>query len=247
MLKWFICAAPWFGTVAQWFSVLATLAAVVVALFKDQFFRWRNRPILKASIRLGAPDCAKTLLFLRYQESPVGRADCYYLRLWVENVGRGRAEDVQVYVAKLYKRKDAEGEFQPVESFLPMNLTWAHGQLGQPEVFARSLASGMGRHCDLGSVVDPKAGPPFYVATPDSPIGQCSLTLSVEAPPTTGNHILGAGTYLIELRIAGSNSARVTHFMQVSLDGRWFDDSEAMLSSGVAAQVLDRCPIQERA
>ena len=244
MTSWFTHSAPWFGTVAQWFSVIATLIAVGVALFKDEFFRWRNRPILKATLRPGAPDCAKAVLFLKYQESPVGRADCYYIRLWVENAGRGRAQDVQIYAANLYRWDAGAGRFGRVESFLPMNLVWAHSQPGEREVFARGIASSMGRHCDLGHVVDPKAGPPFGVPQVDAVLGRCSFTLAVEASPNTGSHILEADRYVIELHIAGSNSGRVTCFVQIALDGRWYDDPETMLSTGITAQVLSSSPIQ---
>ena len=113
-LHWFQVSQPWLGSAAQWISGLATTAAVLVALFRDPYIRWRNRPILKASIAPRPPDCAKNVAWLQDQRTGVvgARADCYYLRLWVEN-WKGRAEQVQVYAAALFKQ-DAGGEFQRV-------------------------------------------------------------------------------------------------------------------------------------
>jgi hypothetical protein len=91
---------------AIWTGALATLAAVIVALFKEDIVRLWRRPKLQARLRLSAPDCHKNKL-QRYDIKTgalLDRADCYYLRLWVENVGNLRAEKVQVFLSKLFRR-----------------------------------------------------------------------------------------------------------------------------------------------
>ena len=136
------------GTIAQWAGAIGTFAAVLVALFKDEFLRRWQKPELRAAITLAPPDCHKT----RITRLPDGfSAECYYLRLWVENIGKTRAEIIQVFVAKLL-RKTTGGSFREVEEFLPMNLKWAHGG----EIFAPGISPTMGKHCDLGRVIDPQ-------------------------------------------------------------------------------------------
>ena len=132
---------------AAWAAAIATFLAVLLALFKEDivyYLFWWHHPCLVVRTRRGAPDWAKTPLFGIYPEQlPSGEqvhrwgpvADAYYFRIWVENTGRERAEDVQVYAAKLWKRQ-ADGTFQPVNTFLPMNLRWAHSpDPAEPEIF----------------------------------------------------------------------------------------------------------------
>jgi hypothetical protein len=228
-------AASWLGTVGQWFAGLITLFAVLVALFKDDYVRRRDRPILKATIRPGFPDCAPAVIYTTYQGN-LAQADSYYIRLWVENIGKDRAEDVQVYVANLYRRDTTTGSFRRVERFLPMNLSWAHSQPKEREIFAKGVASKMGRHCDVGHLVKPQDGEPFGVAHTDAVMGVCSLMLDLEAPPATGTHMLAAGTYRLELWIAGSNAQRITKFVQIKVDGRWFDDIAQMFTKGLVVE-----------
>ena len=89
------------GTLAQWAGAGATFLAVLVALFKDEYLRWRRKPKLTISAALAPPDCHKTFIIF----GPL-RASCYYLRIWVENKGKIRAERVQVFVSKL---RNADG------------------------------------------------------------------------------------------------------------------------------------------
>lgn len=128
-------------------------------MFKDEFLRWRWKPSLRVAIVLASPDCHKTLLtYQALKPAPTYiAAECYYLCIWVENVGRTRAEKVQVFVAKLLKRH-ADGSFKEVEDFLPMNLCWAHGQQGLdvPEIFTEEISPQMGKHCDLCYIIDPQ-------------------------------------------------------------------------------------------
>jgi len=81
---------------AVWTGSIAMLLAVITALFKEQLVRLWRRPKLETRVRLSAPDCHKTqmTLFNRSTGAVTGTADCYYLRLWVENTGNQRAEKV---------------------------------------------------------------------------------------------------------------------------------------------------------
>jgi len=163
------------GTIAQWVGALGTLAAVLVALCKEEFLRYWRRPELKASITLSPPDCHKTSIRLQDGFS----ADCYYLRLWVENIGKVRAEIIQVFATRLL-RQAADRSFREIGSFLPMNLTWSHGG----GVFAPGISPMMGAHCDLGRIIDPQHRRRFGDDLADVPQDQTILALDLERFPT---------------------------------------------------------------
>jgi hypothetical protein len=238
LIDWFRASASWFGSVAQWVAGLGTLGAVLVALFKDPYLRWRSRPVLNASIVPRPPDCAKNIASIVKKSTGkvVARTDCYYLRLWIENTGKGRAEQVQVYAASL-SRRGKDGQYQPVNTFLPMNLLWSHSRPDAPEVFAAGISSQMGRHCDLGHIIDPPASEKFGAPHTNAVLGICTLILDVEAPPGTGNHLLEPGEYRLEVRVAGANAARVTRVVNIKFDGRWFADERQMLTEGITVSV----------
>ncbi len=112
-----------------WIGSIATILAVIVALFKEELIKIWRRPELEARIKLAAPDCHKTKMTPSDINTGriVERPDCYYFRLWIKNSGHQRAEKVQVFVSKLFRRH-ADGSFVEEDSFLPMNLRWSHSQ-----------------------------------------------------------------------------------------------------------------------
>jgi hypothetical protein len=156
-------AVDW-GNVAQWVAAFVMSLVALVALFKEEIVkRWR-RPILDLSLRVTPPDCYKTQL--RYSRPGPGDnvqipgfgkwhvANCYYFRLWVDNYGKTRAERVQVFATKLH-RQQADGKLVEDKHFLPLNLRWSHSE-DHPEVFAEGISPYMGKHCDLGRIIDPE-------------------------------------------------------------------------------------------
>jgi hypothetical protein len=230
------------GSFAQWVAAGATFLAVLVALFKAEITQWWRRPKVSARINLSPPDCAKTYLDYVVQKTAltVGRADCYYLRVWIENLGKTRAEQVQVYASKLWKRA-ADGSFASVESFLPMNLKWAHGPPPPkgPEIFADGISPTMGKHCDLAHVVDPSHRANVGHDLDGVPGDQTILALDLEVEPNTLTHLIAPGTYRLQLRIAGGNCSPITKTLELTLTGRWFADQSQMFTDGLGIRVLD--------
>jgi hypothetical protein len=230
-----------FGSGAEWAGAAATLLAVLVALFQTPVRRWFNRPRLKVSVNLRRPDCEKTSIYRDIDpkvrkllgDVPVNNFDhslpVYYLRIWVANVGRGRAENVEVYAARLFKQTKSDS-FQQVDDFLPMNLTWAHGRPVGPVVL-EGISRDMGHHCDLGWIADPEKSSGSGGTAGERK--KTSLVLTVEAPPNTGTHILSPGTYRLELLVAGSNAARIAQVIQIRLTGEWFDTEAQMFVDGL--------------
>jgi len=224
-----------FGSLAQWVAAGATLLAVVVALFKEEIVRLWRRPELSPLIRLRPPDSHKTSatypVLQQEGEQQVliqRRADCYYFRIWIENVGRARAEQVQVFASSLSKQH-ADGVFQPVDDFLPMNLRWSHTR----EIFAEGIAPGMGKHCDVGHISSPASLRELREDHPEATPGQTVMALDLEVQPNTKTHLIPPGKYVLTLRIAGANCTPITQHLEITITGEWHNDQGRMFRDGV--------------
>ena len=76
-------------------------------------------PELKAKGRSGIPNCVKTLM-----SHETWRGSRTFLRLWIENVGNVRAEEVEVFLSRAWVEQ--KGSFKEFSPFTPMNLTWSY-------------------------------------------------------------------------------------------------------------------------
>jgi hypothetical protein len=221
-------AAPWAGA-------LATLLAVVAALFKEEFTRLWRRPKLTARVSLTPPDCHLTqIVYMTNVPVPtVNSAPCYYLRIWVQNKGNLRATQVQVFAAQL-DRRQADGSYRRVAGFLPMNLRWAHGQTRDsgPEIFADGISPEMGKHCDVGHLVEPRRRRDLGHDLPSVPQDQTILALDLEVQPNTLTHLVAPGEYRLTVRIAAANAKPVTKVIELNHTGRWYPDEQTMFSDG---------------
>jgi hypothetical protein len=228
--------AIWVGAIATFLGVIATFLAVLVALFKEDVRSLWRRPVLKARILLAPPDCHKTELISVNQATGqiLGRWPCYYFRIWVENTGIQRAEQVQVFAAGL-SRRQADGTFKQETQFLPMNLRWAHSQQrpGGPEIFALGISPGMGKHCDLGHMPHPEMRRLTNESLPNVPADQTILSLDLEVAPIARSHLIAPGMYRLLLRLAAANSKPVEKTIEINITGQWHDDETRMFSDGI--------------
>jgi hypothetical protein len=243
------------GNVAQWAGAISTLLAVLTALFKESYIRWRRRPVLNITITPERPDCEKTKYTLTYSKlqltshpvsafGPQGAqgvvttsdeisADCYYLRLLVENKGKTSAERVQVFAAKLLKKQD-DSTFRKVRGFLPMNLKWAHSH----ETYADVIHPGMCKHCNLGHVIDPfdRHGFPGEEVLTEASSDKTILSLDLEVQTNTRSHLIVPGVYKLELKVAGANCAPLTKVLDINITGEWFPGEQEMFSDGLVVK-----------
>lgn len=221
---------------AAWVAAIATFAAVVVALFKEELRSLWHKPRFEIKIELRPPHCHKTQMSRVNMQTGqlLGQADCYYLRIWVENVGRQRAEQVQVFAAQLCKRQ-ADGSFQPNPSFLPMNLCWSHThhRHSGPEIFAEGISPGMGKHCDFGHVIDPAFAPEMGISIPNLAPDRTILAFDLEMKPNTGSHLLEPGTYRVQLKVAAANAGPSVKHIEITVDGQWFPEEHRMFADGL--------------
>jgi hypothetical protein len=231
------------GTVGQWASAGATLLVVLVALFKDAVSRWWRSPQLELSAILEPPHCQ--IMPVRYEVQGVAptfvQTNCCYLRLWVENKGKMRAEKVQVFAAGL-QRRSADGRFKEESNFLPMNLCWSHGQMVEGkreiEVYAEGISPEMGKHCDIGHVVNPNNRRDWREDLPGLAATSTVLALALEVPVSTLSYLLAPGTCRLELRVAAANSPPITKVLELTLTGNWSDDPQIMFRDGISMRIL---------
>lgn len=231
------------GTVAQWVAGISTFLAVLVALFKEDIVSNWRRPELDASITTKPPDCAKVIMTSVVQRTALTQmsTECYWLRIWVKNSGKTRAEKVQVFAAELSKRA-ADGTFRIIDGFVPMNLRWSHSQnpIEAPEIFAEGISPGMGKHCDLGYIIDPAHRSAIRIGEdlPGLPAGNTLVALELELKPNTLSHLIPPGTYRLLVRIAAANCRPVARTIEMTITGEWFSDEKRMLSEGIGIKVL---------
>jgi hypothetical protein len=202
------------SSLAQWASVGATLLAVLVALFGENWRRAWRRPELRADVRKNsAGDFYRTPMEVR-DTSGSGTDDAYVLRLWVENKGKGPAEDVQVFAERLW-RVDG-GVLHRVEKFLPMYLLWTHAK--PASTVAPRIHRDMGQHCELGFT---------------RRHGGNVFELIVQAVPFTQWHKLPPGHYVLDLRLAAANCNPVSVAFEIRFGG-WFEDEATMRREGLS-------------
>lgn len=233
-------AAVW-GTVGQWVGAIGTVLAVCVALFKDEWVRAKRRPRLHVVVALAAPHCHKTTIgpiTVQKVAPTIVFAGCYYLRLWIENRGKTRAEQVQVFLAGVL-RKQEDGSFLNLTTFLPMNLRWSHGRPdGSTEIYAEGIAPGMGKHCDLLRLVDPEFAGDFEDELPSLGTGLTVGVVQLEMFPNNRAHILGPGVYRVSVRVAAANAPPADTTLELEITGKWFDDEQRMFDEGVGLKAL---------
>jgi hypothetical protein len=225
------------STLAQYLGALATFLAVLVALFKDEILRWIRSPKLTVRVKPEPPDCLLVPSAVVYDHTGERwRGRIYYLRLWIKNVGKGRAEQVQVFVSTLFK-ENASGAFAPVAEFEPMNLRWSnYRDPNNPEIFARGISRDFGKHCDFCSISDPD--------NPKDELkgykGQCVANLQLEVVPSGDRHRLPPGNYILEIRVGAANAVPITMYVQLNIKGSWSPDRETMFREHLGVQIVAR-------
>jgi len=233
------------GSVAQWFSAIGTISAVIVALFKEKILSRWYRPNLTAKARRHPPDLDRIPFRYPMPGAPLGsppaylEADCYFLRLWIQNDGKSRAEKVQVFVSEVLRER--AGEFVHMNSFIPMNLRWGFGSETptHTEVFADGISPGMGVHCNLAQILDHSKRKDAGDDHPDAKPDETVMRLTTEMNPTNYCNVLVPGTYQLKLLIAGANCRPKAYTVQITLFGKWFEEREKMIQDGVLMKIID--------
>lgn len=177
------------------------------------------------------PTSSRTALTANHDRwpAPSQTADVYYFRLEVRNAGRRRAEWVEVFAAKL-KRKQADGTFSRVDTFLPMNLLWSHYR---QVVFLPAISPKTYKHCDLAHIIDPKEREGFreeHNTWANVSTEKTVLSFDTAVKPHTQSYLVTAGTYLLNIVVAAANAEPVEETLEITLTGDWYDALTVLLS-----------------
>lgn len=223
---------------AAWLEAIGTLLLAIVAVFQDRIRGLLSTPKLDAEVNLEPPDCHKTYFGSSSQEEGgVIAVPTYYFRIRVLNSGNRKAENVEVFAAELLRRQ-ADGTFATVESFLPMNLTWSHIR----KLFFPAISPDMYKHCDLAHIIKPNQRDRIPNETkqwPNVSTKDTILSIDTVVKSFSLSHLQPPGVYRIKLVFAAENAKRVDKTLEFSLTGNWYDDENEMFRDGVGLKVID--------
>lgn len=207
------------SSLAQWFAAGGTIAAVILALFKDAIIAWWRKPVLKATCDKETPWTVKMPIVVHDgQGNVLWTGGCYYVRVKVENTGRTRAEKVQVGAINLAKR-GLDLKFNDIQTILPLNMKWANSPPTGAVVVLDGISPKMSAFCDIVSLCNP-ANPHQRkpTGTPaNTTVGQLQLEVDLFAEW----HLLAPGTYKLTLRIAAANAEPIDKVFVFEHKGNW--------------------------
>lgn len=224
---------------ADWLVAIGTLALAVVTVYQDRLRARVQRPRMCASTNTAPPNCIALDATIVAQGNehrlPVSHTiRAVYGRLWVHNEGNTTALSVEVY-AQTLRRKRADGGWDEIKDFAPMNLTWS--DVGG--AYFPRISPGMGKHCDLLEVVDP--GRLVELGIPRTKPGldqnKTSLRVLLIAQPNHDGNIIGPGEYELLVIIAAENAEPVPIRVGITLTGAWFTDEDQMRRDGLGVRI----------
>jgi hypothetical protein len=224
------------STLAQWFGAAGTIGAVFLALFKDVFRIWWRRPVLSATCSKETPFTSRTPIMVATPgSSAVWSGDCYYIRVQIANIGKTRAEKVQMYASKLAK-KGADQKFTDVPTFLPLNAKWSNSPTGQSSAVLDGISPKMAAFADLVALSHPSN--PYQAKPAGTPDGVVIAELQLEVAPFSGSNLLSPGTYQLTLRIAAANVDPIEKILEFTHTGNWIENDAEMRRDGFGISLM---------
>lgn len=203
---------------AQWIGALGTIAAVVVALFKESFLLWWRKPELVVECKNSPPWTVKAKTI-----HGNWNGYSYWIRIHVFNSGNTRAEKVQVSLSRLQYSSDKNAGFSDqTMSHLPLNLKWSH--LSVP--ILDGISPKMSALCDVICLCDPKN--PYWTQHQPMLKGKTIGQLQLEVNLPEEYQILRPGVWKLTIQIAAANATPVKKILTFSHTGEWLDNDAEM-------------------
>ena len=145
---------------------------------------------------------------------------------------------LQVIADSLEKLSADSKTYVPIKEFLPVNLIWSHTN-GRTFIEAIS-ANGIGRHCDLGHILNPVAYQGIQdIEKPKAPSSKTVFMLDVEFKHFNKSYLLEPGTYRLHIIIVGQNALPESKIVEISFTGDWYEDQDKMFRDGVRINILN--------
>lgn len=226
-------AVTW-GNVAEWAVAVSTVLLAFVAVGQEWIRAWWDSPEFEVTTACAPPDCVMVPVHSMIDGSFI--ANAMYLRIRVKNVGRATARYLEVYADSLHKLCP-DGVRNLVTAFPVMNLKWANTA---GDIYIRRLAPDMPKHCDICHVIDPAGRAGTSDDRPDLRLtnSQTSMAFDLQSSPNHKGHIVGPGTYLLEVLVAAENRRPVRRTIEIELKGPWSPDETTMLRDHMSIKVL---------
>ena len=115
-----------------------------------------------------------------------------------------------------------------------MNLKWTHTK----EVFTDGISPKMGKHCDIGCIINPNSRKLCDVDLKGVDNDKTILKLDLEVEPNNKGALIPPGYYRAELKIAAANFEPVTITIEINHTGVWYDDENKMFSDGIGIKMV---------
>lgn len=233
------------GTIAL---AVVTLLLVLWNVFGPEFLRKKQMPKLAVNIGRTSSD----LLQIRYMYEADGQiisTFSYWVRLSIGNVGIQAAENVEVYLDEIWELNE-RGAFQQADRHIPMNLRWAVVSPDETDMekitFIPRLNRGLDKPLNLCHVVNPVARryipyeEPHFLYQMLELLNYEQTLLHFDTVLKTSNesYFWPAGRYLVKVIVAASNADTIYCYIELKLNGEWFEEAEQMWREGLVARVV---------
>lgn len=198
-------------------TAIGTVGAVIVAIFMPLFQRLYSKPNLSFGLNYSHPDCNMTTG--KYMDNPI---DAFFLRFYVENIGRTTAKDIEVTVDKIEKKN--EDKWQLCTDFLPSNLVWTN--IGVP--ILNNLLPKAKRNVDLAFIFHPL----FTQCGKD----ETEMIVTIATNPFDNFNVLCHGEYKFSVVVGGSNCDPIKENFFLSFTEKW--ETESLMFKSIKFSIL---------
>ncbi|MDD3301753.1 MAG: hypothetical protein PHR57_03220 [Patescibacteria group bacterium] len=213
----------------QWWAIITALLLGLFGIFQDKIRNIFWKPKIKVNMRLKSPDCHK--IAMRNSQTGQFVCDSYYFRFFIENSGNFQMENVEAIITEVSK-KEANGEYKKIESFLPLNLVWAHyHNVAMPKIQPHLF-----KHLDFGHITKSDFANLEYFGIQSS--SEVVFQFDLAVIPNHGSHILLPGDYNITIKFAANNLPPVIKRYNFIIADKWNDDERIMLQNNVSIKEL---------
>jgi len=213
----------------QWWAIIVALLLGLSGIFQDRIRRIFWKPKISVSMKLQSPDCHK--IAMRNPQTGQFVCNSYYFRFRIENNGNFQMENVEAIITEVSK-KELNGKYKKVESFLPLNLVWAHYR----NVAMPKIQPHLFKHLDFGHITKSNFANLEYFGIESS--SQIAFQFDLAVIPNHGSHILLPGDYNITIKFAANNLSPVSKRYNFVIADKWDDDERLMLQNNVSIKEI---------
>lgn len=198
-----------------------TFLAVLVALFGERIWKWKDRPRISISFKNNDSECYHlTDMHILQNGRIIEAIPSYYIRIRVTNTGRATLENTEVVLEDVKPKPD---------KFMSLNLSWAGFIQAQNDIKRTiRIPRGQTRILDVIEVMEPsqtKALADRLLASNDTDANRyksysegfrcCSIK------PNTLSDVFPAGEYIFQLGVYADDVKPKFFKLSIKYQGMW--------------------------